>query len=267
MAEHGRPNERSESTSPGAPRQPPSCTERMRSLASPAIILRSSALLATLRSSREGAQDFDTHLCQRASTSPGGFASPSPISPVPQLAAHAQTSQNTSASTVTTSPSMRGSLVPSPKDELRRLGSGEEPKRDEGRSRARRNVHVSGSRAVEPRHELGSRVRERDATTREGQTDLARMQVTCEDQIEGRAWNPFDDPREVAEQQTKRRPLIDQFVGPSLLRPVVAGSTPTTAMRSPRRTRISASSSRSLARSRSRTSAARENGSRVSATS
>ena len=46
------------------------------------------------------------------------------------------------------------------------------------------------------------------------------MQVTCEDQIEGRAWNPFDDPREMAEQQTKRCPLINQFVRPSLLRPV-----------------------------------------------
>ncbi len=152
-----RPTERDESTSPEAP--PPA----IELYGKDEIARVSSTHLAVERPScnleiaSRGCRGLGTHHCRRLPPPRQECAWPWPRRPF--------------------SPR----LPPSSKNELRRLWSGEEPKRDERRPGARRNVHVPGSRAVQPRHELGSRVSECDATTRKRHTDLACMQVTCED--------------------------------------------------------------------------------------
>ena len=107
--------------------------------------------------------------------------------------------------------------TPSPQDELCRLRSSEDSERDEARSRTRRDVHFPGPCLVEPRHERGPGVSERDTTTWKGDANLTAMQMTAENQVERRPRHLLGDSRKMAEQETKPRSRLGQFVRPSAL--------------------------------------------------
>jgi hypothetical protein len=56
-------------------------------------------------------------------------------------------------------------------------------------------------------------MRERDTPRSEWEADLARVEMTGQDQIEGSGGNPVDDSREVAKQEPKRRVGAREGVG------------------------------------------------------
>ena len=87
--------------------------------------------------------------------------------------------------------------------QARSLRAGEESEGDECRSGAGRDVQRSRRRSVHARDEIGSGVRERDAAARKRKADLTGMQMACENQVERRRREAFDDAREVAQQQAK----------------------------------------------------------------
>ena len=75
-------------------------------------------------------------------------------------------------------------------------------------------MHEAGRHAVEAGNESRARMGECDSTPWRWDAYLARMEMTREDQVERIPWYPVDDAGEVAEQQSKRRFVVDEAIWP-----------------------------------------------------
>src|SRR5262249_8621762 len=94
-------------------------------------------------------------------------------------------------------------------NQLGDLRPGEEAEGDECRADARRYVEHSGPVAIDPLDVAGAQVRESQLPARKREHDLARVQMSGEDEVERPGSQPACDAREVTEED----PEVGRRVG------------------------------------------------------